>query len=139
VPRTDRVACDAGPIIALINRRDQFHDSCLSAAELLPFPMFTVWPVIVEAYYVIASRGGPANRVLHWIAAGHLRLIDIRATDVRRVQQLLKKYVDLPMDLGDAALVAACERAKITRIFTVDRKDFLIYRPTHVAQFEVIP
>ena len=135
---TERVACDAGPIIALINRRDQFHQSCLKAAEGLHFPLFTVWPVIVEAYYIIESRGGPAERVLHWLSARHIRLLDLRQTEIQRMRQLIKKYADLPMDLGDAALVAGCERAKIHRIFTVDRRDFLIYRPSHTSQFEVI-
>jgi predicted nucleic acid-binding protein len=55
------------------------------------------------------------------------------------MRQLLKKYSDLPMDFADAALVAVCERRKIRRIFTVDRRDFLIYRPNHTEQFEVIP
>ena len=136
---TERVACDAGPLIALINRRDQFHSSCVAAAESLRFPLLTVWPVIVEAYYILDNRGGPADRVLHWLTARHLRLIDLRDADLRRMRQLIKKYADLPMDLADAALVAACERTKIHRIFTVDRRDFLIYRPAHASQFEVIP
>ncbi len=135
----ERVACDAGPIIALINRRDQFHHPCVAAAEDLRFPLYTVWPVIVEAYYVLEIRGGPAERVLHWLSARHVRLIDLKEPDIRRMRQLIRKYSDLPMDLADAALVAACERAKIHRIFTVDRRDFLVYRPAHISQFEVIP
>jgi hypothetical protein len=44
-----------------------------------------------------------------------------------------------PWTFADAALVAACERANIGRVFTVDRKDFLIYRPRHISQFDIIP
>jgi predicted nucleic acid-binding protein len=137
--RIERVACDAGPIIALINRRDQFHSPCLDAAKDLAFPLFTVWPVIVEAYYILDSRGGPADRVIHWLTARHLRLVELRDAELRRMEQLSRKYSGLPMDLADAALIAACERMKIHRIFTVDRRDFLVYRPSHVSQFEVIP
>jgi hypothetical protein len=43
------------------------------------------------------------------------------------------------MDLADAALVAACEREKVRRVFTLDRKDFLIYRPSHIERFELLP
>ncbi len=136
---TERVACDAGPIIALINRRDQYHQSCLATAKELRYPLFTVWPVIVEAYYIVGRLGGPADRVLHWLVSGHVRLMDLREIDLRRMRQLIRKYSDLPMDLADAALVVACERAKIRRVFTVDRRDFLIYRPAHIDQFEVIP
>jgi predicted nucleic acid-binding protein len=139
VKNTERVACDAGPIIALINRRDPYHSSCKTAAEGLGFPLFTVWPVVVEAYYVIESHNGPADRVLHWLTAGHLRLIDLRETEIRRMRQIIRKYSDLPMDLADAALVAACERMKIRRVFTVDKRDFMVYRPAHVSSFDILP
>jgi predicted nucleic acid-binding protein len=65
--------------------------------------------------------------------------MDVRDSDVLRMRQLMKKYADLPMDFADAALVVACERARIRRIFTIDRRDFLIYRPKHTEQFEIVP
>ena len=136
---TERVACDTGPIVALINRNDAYHRPCLNAAQDLRYPLFTVWPVIVEAYYIIDRLGGPAERVLHWVIRRHVRIIELRQPELLRIRQLLNKYSDLPMDLADAALVAACEREKIRRIFTVDRRDFLIYRPKHTEQFEIVP
>jgi predicted nucleic acid-binding protein len=137
--REQRVACDTGPILALINRRDQFHQSCTEAVQTVPFPMFTVWPVIVEAYYLIQRYGGPAEVVLHWIQARHLRVMELRQADIQRIRHLTRKYRELPMDLADAALVAACEREKVRRVFTLDRKDFLIYRPSHIERFELLP
>jgi predicted nucleic acid-binding protein len=125
--------------VALINRNDTYHHACAKAAEDLRYPLFTVWPVIIEAFYIIDRLGGPADRVLHWVIRRHVRLIELRQPEMLRIRQLVKKYSDLPMDLADAALVAACERAKIRRIFTVDRRDFLIYRPKHIDQFEIIP
>jgi len=49
------------------------------------------------------------------------------------------KYRDLPMDLADAALVRIAEREKIRRIFTVDRRDFGLYRPYRLGRFEILP
>jgi hypothetical protein len=46
---------------------------------------------------------------------------------------------DLPMDLADAALVRAAEREKISRIFTIDRRDFELYRPRGIGQFTILP
>jgi predicted nucleic acid-binding protein len=135
----ERVACDTGPILALIDRRDQFHESCAEVLTRIPFPLFTVWPVIVEAHYLLQRYGGPADLVLHWIQAGHVRILDLRGPEIRRLRHLLRKYGDLPMDLADAALVAACEKARIRRVFTTDRRDFLIYRPAHIEHFELIP
>ena len=49
----------------------------------------------------------------------------------------MEKYTDLPMDLADAALVVA-ERESLTRIFTLDRKHFSIYRPGRRRRFSIV-
>jgi uncharacterized protein len=51
----------------------------------------------------------------------------------------MKKYRDLPMDLADAALVRVAEREGIRTIFTVDRRDFSLYRPLGLGRFRIIP
>ena len=51
---------------------------------------------------------------------------------------LMEKYQDVPMDLADASLVAAAERLKLNRIFTID-SDFYVYRIHDKDAFEVIP
>lgn len=43
------------------------------------------------------------------------------------------------MDLADAALVRLAERERIRRIFTIDRRDFSVYRPAGLGRFEIIP
>jgi hypothetical protein len=50
-------------------------------------------------------------------------------TDAPRMRELMEKYRDLPMDLADAALVRVAERDSLTRIFTIDRRHFSVYRP----------
>jgi len=52
---------------------------------------------------------------------------------------LMWKYRDLPMDLADAALVRVAERERIRRVFTVDRRDFAIYRPNRLGRFQILP
>ena len=51
----------------------------------------------------------------------------------------MRKYLDLPMDVADAALVRIAEREDIRRIFTIDRRDFAVYRPARIGRFSVIP
>ncbi len=51
----------------------------------------------------------------------------------------MRKYRDLPMDLADAALVRVAEREKLRRIFTLDHRDFAIYRPSRLGRFLIIP
>src|SRR5262245_56065290 len=102
----DRVVVDAGPIIALINRRDAHHRSCKSVLSEIPLPLITVWPAVMEAYYLLERDGGPSQQVLHWLQAAHIRIVDLRMQEIRRMWQLIRKYRDLPMDLADAAIVA---------------------------------
>jgi predicted nucleic acid-binding protein len=55
------------------------------------------------------------------------------------MRELMRKYRDLPMDVADAALVRIAEREGIRRIFTIDRRDFGVYRPARIGRFSVIP
>jgi predicted nucleic acid-binding protein len=55
------------------------------------------------------------------------------------MRELMRKYRDLPMDVADAALVAVAEREGITRVFTLDRRDFEVYRPAKIGRFSLVP
>jgi predicted nucleic acid-binding protein len=73
------------------------------------------------------------------VLEGIVRLLPVEAEDHRRMRDLMKKYRMLPMDLADAALVAVAERERIRRIFTVDRRDFSLYRPAKIGKFMIVP
>ncbi|SRR6266849_2736882 len=62
------------------------------------------------------------------IDRGALQLLTLDAGDVPRIRELMKKYANRPMDLADAALLRVAEREGIGKIFTVDRRDFSVYR-----------
>jgi hypothetical protein len=73
------------------------------------------------------------------IATEALRLVPVDTADVPRMRQLMQKYKDLPMDLADAALVRVAEREGIRRVFTIDRRDFTVYRPARIGRFQIVP
>ena len=56
-----------------------------------------------------------------------------------RGRELMKKYHDLPMDLADATLVATGEDMNISTVFTLDHKDFRLYKPKHRKRFALLP
>jgi hypothetical protein len=43
------------------------------------------------------------------------------------------------MDLADAALTRVAEREDLTRIFTLDRRHFSVYRPGRRRRFSILP
>jgi predicted nucleic acid-binding protein len=73
------------------------------------------------------------------IQAGAVEILPLGTDDVARMRDLTRKYRDLPMDLADAALVRVAERERLRRIFTFNRRDFQIYRPSRIGRFAVLP
>jgi len=43
------------------------------------------------------------------------------------------------MDFADAGLVRIAERERISTVFTLDRRDFSIYRPARMGRFHLLP
>lgn len=129
---------DAGPLIALLDRSDPHHVACVAAAKRLSAPLLTVWPVVTEAMYLLGAWAVQRELLGH-LADGTLRLLALGEDDIARIRQLMEKYRDLPMDLADASLVAVGERERIGRVFTIDRRDFSLYRPARLGRFEIVP
>jgi predicted nucleic acid-binding protein len=50
----------------------------------------------------------------------------VTTEDLVRVHQLLEQYADNQLDFTDAAIIAIAERLNITRVYTLDRRDFSI-------------
>jgi len=132
------VLVDAGPLVALLDRRDSQHHQCVSAFKTLRDPLITVWPAFAEAMHLLGSWRGQ-QALWSRVETGALTLAPLDAGDAPRMRELMEKYRDLPMDLADAALVRIAERDDLTRIFTLDRRHFSIYRPGRRRRFSIVP
>ncbi len=134
------VLVDAGPLIAILSRRDRHHEACRRALREIRGPLWTVWPVLTEACYLLATVSPRSpDALLEMVESGVLELAELDRRDAPRIRELMEKYADLPMDLADAALVRAAEREKVATIFTLDRRDFSLYRPSHTGRFQLLP
>ena len=132
------ILIDAGPMVALINADDRHHAACRAALQSIREPLGTVWPAVTEAMYLLGFSL-VAQEALWESVAGEVKLLVLDEDDFPRMQELMRKYRDLPMDLADAALVRVAEREKIRTIFTIDRKDFSVCRPHRLGRFTVLP
>jgi predicted nucleic acid-binding protein len=132
------VLVDTGPLVAIIDSSDAFHERCVDVLRELHDPLFTVWPVITEAMHLV---GSPVAQERLWdvLEEGGLRLKPLDATDVPRMRALMRKYRDQPMDLADAALVRVAEREQLNTVFTTDRSDFSVYRLHGSRRFRLLP
>lgn len=97
--------------------------------------------VVTEVAYLLARHLGPEAelRFLGSLASGELIVEPVSSLDWERIAELVWRYRDLPFGTVDASLVAAAERLGIVTVATLDRRDFSIVRPAHVATFELVP
>jgi predicted nucleic acid-binding protein len=51
----------------------------------------------------------------------------------------MKRYEDIRPQLADAALVYLADREGIDTIFTLDRRDFSVYRSARKRTFRILP
>ena len=122
------ILIDTGPLVALFDPRDASHPRCQDVLDTLRERLITTVPVLTEAFHMItpASRGADALR--DFIARGGATVWFLDDPALLRAFELMEQYADHPMDLADASLIVAAERLATTKIFTVDREDFLTYR-----------
>jgi predicted nucleic acid-binding protein len=125
--------------VALIHADDRHHASCRDALERIREPLATAWPVITEAMYLLDFSPEAQDALSRLLERDAVKILRLDSADVPRLRELMRKYRDLPMDLADAALVRAAERERISRVFTIDRRDFEVYRPRGIRRFTILP
>lgn len=133
------ILIDAGPLVALIHGDDRHHARCKDALKRIREPLATVWPPVTEAMYLLGFSSKAQEALWRLLEGEAVRILPLETSDLPRMRELMRKYRDLPMDLADAALVRAAEREKISRVFTIDRRDFELYRPRGIGQFTILP
>ena len=115
---------DAGPLIAAINRQDQYHQWACDTLERLGPPFYSCPEAIAEA---AALTGRPAA-IVEMIQSKEIILAFDLAEQTAGVLALLKKYGDREMDLADACIVRMTELMRDCQVVTLDRSDFSVYR-----------
>ena len=133
------VLVDTGPLVALLDRSDPYHINCRETLSSLDDSLVTVWPVLTETVYLLRGFWQAQDALWEMIESGAVDILPLGIDDVPRIREFLYKYRHLPMDLADAALVRVAERERLRRVFTLDRRDFQIYRPSRVGGFVILP
>ena len=120
---------DAGPLIALFNKNDKYHEKIKELIKNYKGLLTTSWPVITEVCHMLDFNIGAQIDFLKWIKLGGLKVEDIETEEIHKIIKLSEKYSDIPMDLADATLIIISERLGIKEIITID-SDYYIYRTT---------
>lgn len=118
---------DSGPIVALLDRSDQYHTWAVDQFGNFSSPLFTCQGVITEATHLLKDAGVPPWDVVELVRREVVVIRFDLESNLDRVLTLMKKYADTPMDFVDACLVSMTEEKRDCRLVTLD-SDFRIYR-----------
>ena len=120
-----KLLVDTGPLIALFVARDKHHRRAVEFTKSCTATLFTTWPVVTEACFMLNARGKAA--LIAMIDSPALHVEDLKAADLGRLRELVEKYPR--MDLADASLIVLAEYLGVVDIVTIDRTEFeAIYR-----------
>ena len=132
---------DSGFLYALIDDTDEHSKSVKnSLLEVYEEVILPVPAVTETAYFLSKNLGVEAlANFLENLPEMNVIFETPTAEDYKRAAEVLRKYNDANIDFVDALIVAIAERLNITKILTIDRRHFGIFKPNHCAAFEILP
>ena len=131
---------DTGPLVAIFSARDAHHDDCVAQLRILPAPLVTCWPVLTEAAYLLRRSPGAVRKLLDSTAqASWLRIASLEDDASAWVSAFFERFSDHEPQLADASLVYLAERHGFEAVFTLDRRDFSIYRTSDNRALNIVP
>jgi len=79
------------------------------------------------------------QRLLASFPEGWITLLTLGERDAEPIGKILQRYRKLNAQLADAALVHLAERERLDTVFTLDRRDFSVYRFSGNRSFHLLP
>jgi predicted nucleic acid-binding protein len=138
-PRYSRVLVDTGPLVAIHRSADDQHDRCVATLQQIAPPLLTSWLVIAEAAYLLRDSAVAVERLLQGPEIGIFEIIPLTDDDLRPMSALVRKYRNLGPQLADISLVHLAGRESLATVFTLDRRDFNVYRATGNKRLRLLP
>jgi predicted nucleic acid-binding protein len=132
-----KILIDSGPLIALFDASDGFHDASVKFIKSNKYPLITTIASITEVLHLLDFNRNAQIDFMEWIHRGGVEIYNIENKDFYRLKVLTEKHSDLPMDFADACLVYLAEKLSIDTIATIDR-DFTVYRIKGRKKFKMI-
>jgi hypothetical protein len=133
------VLADTGPLVAILSRADEHHDRCVNVLKSISGPLLSCWPVITEAAWLLRSDKRSVQQLLRSIGEGFVVMLPLADSDANAIAEILGKYADMEPQLADATLVHLAQREGIETIFTLDWRDFSVYRGSRKRAFRILP
>lgn len=131
----------AGPLYAAAATQDNDHSRCVELLTRAPRPLLVPELVVTEVSYLLSDRIGPHAELAfaRAIAAGELIVEAVLEPEWERIAELMEQYLDLPLGIADASLIALAERHGQKQVASLDHRHLGVVRPRHVTSFTLLP
>ena len=136
------VLLDSGVMVALFATHEPHSARYLALMEQAStehWHISTTWPCVVEASHFLRAKN--RYQLLRWIAEGAASVFPFPQEALVDFVQLMERYTEEPrteMDLADASLLWLAQETGVTRILTIDNRDFSRYRLDDGRGFEIL-
>lgn len=136
-----KILVDSSFLYALFRKPDPDHLPVRAVFQTVRADFIIPQVVLPEAAWLFNRAGGMplVTTFLDLLTAVQLPLESVTYTDVQRASELLRQYPSAKLDLVDCCIVALAERLEITRVASLDRRDFSIMRTQAGGFLEILP
>ncbi len=137
------ILVDTGALYALVDQNDIHHSEAkrfykkVAGKETLCISL----PILTETWLLIEARLGrySANKLWTSVSKGAFEILKLEMDDLENALKIENKYYEADFGFVDSTCFALCEKHKISRVFTYDRKHFAIYKPSFSDSLDLLP
>jgi predicted nucleic acid-binding protein len=133
------ILIDTGPLVALLSRSDPYQEVCAQTLAGIKPPLLVCWPVMTETQWLLRDNPQAMLMLSRGFQSGLFCLQNLDTAAIEWIADFLTRYSTMRAQLADAALVYLAEKTPDAIIFTLDRRDFSIYRTHGNKPLQLIP
>src|SRR5437899_12559336 len=100
-----RVLLDTGPLVAYLDRSDQFHDWAREQFQQIKSPQLTCEPVLAEACHLLRKVPASHQAVLHLVSRQSVSIPFRLEDELRAIRQLFRPLANFPISSADTSLL----------------------------------
>jgi uncharacterized protein len=134
-----RAVADTGPLVATVRKREKAHKKCVAALKAFRPPLLTCWPVLTETAWLLRDEPEGMKTIGGLVRSGSIKLVELDESALDWIIAFLERYASIGAQMADAALMYIAEREGIDTVFTLDERDFTVYRTTDGRALDIVP
>ena len=137
--KNQQIMVDTSPLVAILSPRDNYHQICVDTLKNIKPPLLTTWAVITEIFWLIRDNKKAVESLFKMLEGNLIKIVELSEESIIWLKNFMLNYYDMGVQIADASLCYLAETYQINIIFTLDRKDFSIYRIKNNQYFTIIP